>query len=225
MDFDGKRRKGYGFSGEQLSENLRRLMEEFKINTVQLHKNTGVALTTIKRIRSNPDANPTITSLIPLANFFSVSINQLIGIDPLPGELSAGVYAEKRELWTEVPVIEWQDISKWPNIDLATKPTIQTDATLSESAFAVVLESDTFKGFGPGSVLIIDTLVQPNHKDFAIAHDQQENRTALMQKLTQDDTSYFESLDSAATHSVADMDGNLRIVGTLLQVRMDMKER
>src|SRR3989339_1637782 len=101
--------------GQNLRERFENLLAEYKISLAQLHKNTGVPLTTLKRIKNDLFANPTLSSLAPIADFFSITINQLVGIDPLPTDLPLGVYIEKRDTWTAVPLISWEQAISWPN--------------------------------------------------------------------------------------------------------------
>ncbi|RDH39976.1 MAG: XRE family transcriptional regulator [Candidatus Aquirickettsiella gammari] len=87
-----------------LNNTLDCLIRKRGINTNQLHKHTGIPLSTLKRLRLNKENNPTLASLAPIANFFSVSLDQLIGKTPL---------LSKNEVETNsltIPLISWKDI-------------------------------------------------------------------------------------------------------------------
>jgi transcriptional regulator with XRE-family HTH domain len=64
-----------------LSKILSKLMEENGIDDAILARNTGVPAATIARLRANPKANPTASTLRPLAKFFNLSVSQLLGDD------------------------------------------------------------------------------------------------------------------------------------------------
>ena len=70
------------FKKHQLSQTLERLMATRTINDIRLSQATGVPSTTIARLRTNSEANPTVSSLRPIARFFGVSISQLLGDAP-----------------------------------------------------------------------------------------------------------------------------------------------
>ena len=68
---------------QRLSAILNHLMAESRIDGVQLSRRTGVPVTTINRLRKNDvDNNPTLSTLVPLANFFVITVSQLIGDGP-----------------------------------------------------------------------------------------------------------------------------------------------
>jgi SOS-response transcriptional repressor LexA len=59
-----------------LASNLRSLMSTFNIDSAELSKKTGIALTTINGLKRGA-GNPTLSTLYQLAEFFDVSIGQL----------------------------------------------------------------------------------------------------------------------------------------------------
>ena len=65
--------------GISLNRNLSILMKENGVSLSLLYRNTGIAIPTIKRLQNDPTTNPTIGTLLPIANFFGISITQLIG--------------------------------------------------------------------------------------------------------------------------------------------------
>ncbi len=59
------------------SENLKMLREERKIGQVQLAEAIGVSKGVIS-LWENGHREPTLTSLIALANYFDISLNELV---------------------------------------------------------------------------------------------------------------------------------------------------
>lgn len=59
-----------------LANNLRSLMHIFNIDSAELSKKTGIALTTINGLKRG-SGNPTLSTLYQLAEFFDISIGQL----------------------------------------------------------------------------------------------------------------------------------------------------
>ena len=66
-----------------LSTNIRLLLNKKQISENELARRTGVAQQIINRMLSGENQNPKLATLIPLANYFMVSLNQLIGAEPL----------------------------------------------------------------------------------------------------------------------------------------------
>src|SRR3990167_10478670 len=86
----------------RLRDNLLRLMKNHDTNMTLIFKQTGVPITTIQRICKDPNANPTLASLIPIAEYFSITLAQLIGEQPLP---QATPNQQKPQHWINVPII------------------------------------------------------------------------------------------------------------------------
>ena len=63
----------------KLSTNLNHLLHNADISENELARRTGIAQQIINRILSGENKNPKISTLNPLANYFGVSIRQLIG--------------------------------------------------------------------------------------------------------------------------------------------------
>ncbi len=77
---------------QRLSAILNHLMAESKIDGVQLSRRTGIPVTTINRLRKNDaDNNPTLSTLVPLAHFFAITVSQLIGDEPIPDASITGM--------------------------------------------------------------------------------------------------------------------------------------
>ena len=62
-----------------LSSNLKRLMKRYAIEDTELSKETGVPAPTINRLKNNAQMNPTLRNLLPIAKYFKVSVEELVG--------------------------------------------------------------------------------------------------------------------------------------------------
>lgn len=58
-------------------------MTEMKISSAELARKTGVAQPVVYRLMTGVTENPQILTIKPIANFFGVSIEQLLGMIPL----------------------------------------------------------------------------------------------------------------------------------------------
>lgn len=208
---------------DKLSSSIEKLMELHGVNMNQLHKNTGVPLTTINRLINDNNVNPTITSLIPIADFFEVTLNQLMGIDPLDSDLLVGKYAKKRGLWTDVPIITWEQASEWPaNVSTLTiNNVISTDVPLGDHPFALVINEINWEGFFPNSIIIVDTTLHPEHSDYAVALKSGQKRASLKQILIDDDRTYLRPVNK--DYQTQLMDDSYKLLGTVAQIRMDRR--
>lgn len=207
---------------DSLKEILSYLLEENKLSIVQLSKNTGVPVTTIKRIKYSKDSNPTINSLLPIANFFSLTVNQLIGLELLPEERPFGVYQENKELWAKVPLITWESIADWPDNKKTTFLTehIITDIELSPLSFALIVKEDNWASFPKGTNLIVDPQKEPRHKSHIIVFNRLIALSFFYQLLIFDGSYYLKPPHD--DYKTVLYDKNIySFKGTLIQARLD----
>lgn len=179
----------------RLSEVLNRLMSEFKIDGVKLSRNTGVPVTTINRLRkADPANNPTLTTLVPLAEYFSITVSQLIGDEAI--SVSA---QPARVTWKSIPHLSFEQTVKWlGNKDLLAISDLQwttTDLGLSENAFAVTVQGDSMSPqFPEGTLLIFEPNLCAHNRDFVLVLPRGQSKPLFKQMLIDGPDHYIKSL-------------------------------
>lgn len=68
---------------ENLSSILSHLMAEIGIKSAQLARETGIGQPVVHRLMTGATENPQVLTLKPIADFFDVSLDQLLGLSPL----------------------------------------------------------------------------------------------------------------------------------------------
>lgn len=68
---------------ENLSTILSRLMSDRGINSAELARKVGIGQPVIYRLMTGVTENPQILTLKPIADFFEISVDQLLGFSPL----------------------------------------------------------------------------------------------------------------------------------------------
>lgn len=64
-----------------LRENLRFLMESNNIDRLELAKNTGLQVNDIDKLLSGANNDPRISSLLPIAKYFRISIEEIMEVN------------------------------------------------------------------------------------------------------------------------------------------------
>ena len=207
--------------GINLNRNLSKLMEDNHISLSVLHRNTGIAIPTIKRLQSDPTTNPTITTLLPISNFFGVTITQLIGNEPLPSGITG--YIEDKTHWLKVPLIEWNQTVNWHKQEKKSQSHlfVLVDIDVGQNPFALKVEEDDWFSISKGSVLIINTEIIPEHRDFAIVHKIGQNNATLKQVLIDEGKIYLKPMNSYFPPTL--FDDTHHFLGVLIQIRKDTK--
>lgn len=201
-----------------LNNTLEYLIKKWGININQLHKHTGIPLSTLKRLKLNKQNNPTLASLAPIANYFSVSLDQLTGREALP---------KKRNKQTndlKVPLIHWKDILNTPKIRnyLAFSSILIRDVTLHENSFSLILKANNSNNFLAGSLLVIDPSLKGRNRDFIIVNKKGEYKPQLMQKIFYENKTYLKNLSNKSEIIIfSDLH---KIIGAVIQIRMNYKK-
>jgi SOS-response transcriptional repressor LexA len=196
-----------------LNNTLEYLIKKWGININQLHKHTGIPLSTLKRLILNKENNPTLASLAPIANYFSVSLDQLTGREILP---------KKNGL--KIPLIHWKDIINTPKnrYHLAFSSLLISDISLSENSFALVIKDNNTTNFLAGSLLVIDPSLRGRNRDFIIVHKKGMRKPQLIQKIIYENKIYLKNLN--AKSEIIKFSKCYKILGVVIQIRMNYKK-
>lgn len=175
---------------------LTKLMRLCHINDMQLSKETSVPFTTIARMRSLLDSNPTAASLRPIAAYFGISVSQLLGDEAL----SLDKVSDQVTKPIQIPVVPWEraifflenkshaahDIQAW----------ISTDLPVSQSSFCLKINSRVLlHPFGEEGLLIIDPKATPVSMDYVLVKSEDHGSVYLKQILFDGDCAYLMSVN------------------------------
>src|SRR3990167_1621898 len=124
---------------------LRNLMDELSLSESELSRRTQVGQPVIHRILSGETDNPRVATLSLIANYFSVSISQLIGDAPLPENRIPGTHNPYLSAWNQVPLLTWEQAIDWPQQKqhVQEPKMIATEIAVSPDAFALKIKDTT----------------------------------------------------------------------------------
>jgi SOS-response transcriptional repressor LexA len=207
-----------------LHQILRQLMGEVHISEAELARRTKIPQPTLHRILSGSTKSPRGASLAPLANFFSVTINQLLGEDPLPANRVPGTYNPRIQGWKPIPLLTMRDAALWPAAKEQQEGNwdkwVSTDISVSDSAFAVLVQGNAMAPrFEEGTILVVEPKREPRDRDFVVALIENQTTAIFKQLLVDGEDFYLKSLNG--DYRTIHLEGNGRIIGTLIQARQD----
>ncbi|WP_408072930.1 LexA family protein [Legionella pneumophila] len=206
-----------------LSNNLQQLMRIHGNTSVsELARLTGIPQPTIHHILTGSTKNPRKKALEELSRFFSISIEQLIGQEPLPTIIPDGV---KKDLQiSAIPVVEWNVLKNWPasKADIRDNQEILLNKTIANDSFALIIPDDSMlPRFQQNTLLIFDSGKTPKDRDFVIVHLSKDNKIDFNRLFYENNSFYLR-------HDLGD--GNLqltkldpshdRILGVLIEERI-----
>lgn len=160
------------FNKNSLGTVLQSQMEKRGIRTSDLANSTGLPPATVSRIVIGATDNPTIKTLVTIADFFGVSMDFLLGRTQKTQDQTGIEVQVVDKFYKTVPIIPWAYIKKWvynKEAFLSAGQSIITDRHLSQEAFALKVDTDSYKKyFSKDSMLIVDKQNEYYSGDYVI---------------------------------------------------------
>jgi transcriptional regulator with XRE-family HTH domain len=209
---------------------LTSLMTECEIDDIFLSKQTGIPVSTLSRLRTNADSNPTAHTLRPIAKFFDISIGQLLGDEPLPLDRIPGTHVPTPFVTTKIPVLKWDWIDDWKNGTIEKyKPDmthwVSTERNVSEKAFALTVQTDSLGlPFRKGSLLIIESEKIPNDGDLILIKMSSSEPIVLKQIVRDGNDIYVKSVNPELK-GIKLISNDASFYGVLIETRYSLVEK
>jgi SOS-response transcriptional repressor LexA len=178
-----------------LCDNLRLLMFEKNLKAIDLSKITKVPQATIHRMLTGESKNPQKHSLIPIADFFSVSTEQLLG-----GKIIPWLDSAKNSEIKVLPVLSVEDLffkkeklSSYVTSESTSFSAVELGA--SDKCFAVKLEDRSMEPLFPeGTIIIVDPEKSLKDGCYAVIRASSSNEVLFRQVLV-DEISFLKPLN------------------------------
>jgi len=200
----------------KLAAVIKSLMREKDISVTELARQTQISQPVLHRLATGTTYNPQIETLLPIAGFFGISIDQLIGNAPLSNTPTPA------HDWDRIPLLTLNQITSWlaqdPSLNLTKF--VSTDIHVSKNSYAVQLNDSTMQPrFAPGTLLIIDPEYSPENQDFVVAQIHHQKTATFKQFLIDGETRYLKPLNP--DFPIIKMGADDCILGTMVQARID----
>lgn len=212
---------------QKLSGILKKLLFQKDIRAADLCREIDVPAPTIHRLITGKSTRPYKSSLKPIADYFDVSIEQLIGEEPLPADLDQAEPTKKRVLSShaikQVPIVPWEQLlTKLPEKkEGVEKETIPFLGHISEKGFATIMPDSSMEPvFSRGSLLIFDPCKQPKDRSFVLTELHESKIPVFRQLLVDLDHQYLKPLNpDLNAFKMRLLDNNDTIRATLVEAR------
>ena len=134
------------FKYDDLGTNLKALINSREnLNEAKLSRELNIPQPTLHRLVHGTTTNPTVSTLLPIATYFNISLDQLLGQSPLC--LNQDQHS-KRSSKTEVPILPWERVhcheQLVPTLSYDNwQDWVTTDLTLNPMSFAFRVNGKT----------------------------------------------------------------------------------
>lgn len=206
-----------------LSNNLQQLMRIHGNTSVsELARLTGLPQPTIHHILSGSTKNPRKKALEELSHFFSVSVNQLTGLEPLPTVIP-DVIKEDLQI-TTIPIIKWDSLKTWPSEanKIEDRQEILINKKIAKNSFALIMHDESMEPlFQKNTLLIFDSGKRPKDRDFVIVNLSKEGTILFNRLFTENNILYLRQNMEDGSLKLTRLDqSNDHILGTLIEARI-----
>jgi SOS-response transcriptional repressor LexA len=210
------------------SQILKRLMFHRGIRTTELARRVGLKQPTVHRIVEGVSPSPHQSSLVPLAEFFGITVEQLRGEEALPWNLYDTWGLHGQDMAT-VPVISWEEAINWPNnVDKtrARHDPILMPRPVNENVFALIMEDSSMSPqFPKGTVLVLDPARAYKDRSYVLLRMKDHSRAVFRQLLLDARQYYLKCLSPDLEGVRAEpLKEDIQICGTLIQARLNYED-
>lgn len=201
----------------QVGAVLTQLMIEANIDESKLAKACNISLASLSRIKNNPESNPTISTLRPVAEFFNISIDQLLGYSPIE---------KKKSNIKKIAVIQNNDVFSWVNNKTTKNPIhkwLVYEFTASDSTFAINHKLSTNNNVFTNCLLIIDPKKSLAHEDVAFIYNKKIGDYFLRKISIDDQDKIFLSPIEPGFSDYIAIDTcsiNIQVIGVVIETRL-----
>lgn len=201
-----------------LAETLTDLIErEIKLTPAALARKLGIPTNKITRILNGDVTDPKASTLLQIANYFDITIEQLLGLAPIVREgTSQGLTATQA-----LPIFELSQPEKMTKEWYRWVPN-----DIAGDYFTLALDTDLYEPtFQQNSLLIINRDVAPDDRSYILIKKNDNSRHYLIKKYVQEgDQSYLYPINPKLPVEIFDKK-LYTVVGVILEVHQKLRTK
>lgn len=177
----------------KLSGILKKLLYDKDMKPIDLARETNIPQPTIHRLVTGKSSRPYKSSLEPIADYFDLSIDQLLGIESLGDIDTKQVIKQKVDT---IPLIAWSELQNIQKACETTKSTVFAGNLLNKDVFSSVIGDSSMEPmFMKGTTLIFDPAIKPIDRCFVLIKVANNTVIIFRQLLVDADHQYLKPLN------------------------------
>ncbi len=204
-----------------LSAIIKQLLFTNDITEAELARKTEMPPATLNKLKTGTIKDPQLSSLIPIANYFNVSVDELVGIKPLHDKN----YSTDNNV-LKIPLLKFEDLQSYQINDLISK--VNKDSYVivdfenesidnKEKLFAMnFIGAAMYPEFRDKSLIVYSAAKKPQNADFVLAYIQSSNIFVLRQIFIDAHSTILKPINP--NFSIIQMGYNDYIVGVVVRV-------
>ncbi len=208
----------------ELGKILKRLLFDKGMKPVDLAREVNIPPPTIHRLVTGKSTRPYKSSLKPIADYFSISVDELVGEKPLINNqvsLTENKNIQKFNKSINIPIISWENLQQVSKMNIDLCDTTPFSGKISDHAFATILEDSSMEPlFSRKSLLIFDPERTPKDRSYVLAKLQGTQLPVFRQLIIDLDQKYLKPLNpDLNAFKMKLLQSHDSILGTLVEAR------
>lgn len=205
----------------KLSATLKKLLFHKDMKSAELARALDISPPTIHRLVTGKTTRPYQSSIEPIAEFFGVTAEQLLGIEPL----TIDEESKKRKTSLELEALRAIPLISWDSLEQKREHwrinTYLAAGNISEQSYALIMEDYSMEPvFNKGSIIIFDPLIKPLDRSYVLVKIASNTTYVLRQLLIDVDNQFIKSLNpDISASSMRLLSGDDKIIATLVESR------
>lgn len=202
----------------KLSSILRKLLFDRAMKPIDLAREVNLPPPTIHRLVTGKSTRPYPSSLKPIADFFSISVDELLGeITPADSSLTTEVLSENKI--SPIPICKWS-MKDDHHLEAGGKNIICAE-TINKNCFALLMRDTSMEPLFPrGSILIFDPDKKPQDRSYILVKLSETNVIVFRQLLMDVEHQYLKPLNpDLSAFKMRLLAANDAILGSLIESR------
>ena len=204
----------------EISNILNFLIKQAHLTEAGLARKINVPRATINRLVSGRTPDPRASTLNAIAAYFNVTVDQLIGKQPLFLDDNKSIVASNPTL---IPIIEWKSTKIWETIVNELKTDghfdwVMIDPSIDHARFAIRVNGESMSPqFQTNTILIIAPEREPKNRDFVMAYLKKDNEVVFRQLIVENKYKFLKAINTIfPTIKFENCD---KIIGVVIQTR------
>lgn len=199
---------------KKLSNVLKQLITEKNLTISELARSVNVLQPVLHRMASGNTDNPRIDTLIPIAQYFEITIDQLVGIIPISNIQKTNSF----------PLLGWSNIKKYLSGKFEPSHFLETHQSASKNSyFLKVKDSTMLPLFNEDALILIDPSITPKNKDFIIIEIEEHEKPTLRQLFLDGTDNHLKPLNSEFKSTFIEKNIKNKLLGVVLEVKTILK--
>jgi transcriptional regulator with XRE-family HTH domain len=162
-----------------LKSNLKDLLVKHRLSALDLAQKTGIGQPVISRLLSGTTRNPQISSLLPIAKFFRLPVEDLIRVYNAKNTVKKFRKNRHHDEYTKIPLLSESQIIRilLENIPFQLKgtPTFILNRKVNNNVYAFNINDYCSNPVFPNNTIaVVASDLSPNHKDFVLVHNREQ---------------------------------------------------